>query len=131
MLPGIREHQFYAPKGIERTDQGAGVVKHRLKRKPPAMVHTAAARGRQINEPSTMELEQHRAAGHVFDPSALIALIPPRTDLAGEPGAMPLGVSLDELANQSEFRFAQISPLQPENLLHACEDAEPNFVSSA
>ena len=67
-------------------------MKDRLERKSSAMVGVGVAWRGKLNDAATMQLEQHRPARHVLDPSGLVAPVPPFTDLEGDPGAMPIRV---------------------------------------
>ena len=67
-------------------------------------VNRGLTTGRQNKQPPLLELQQQRAACHVFDPSRAVAPVPCRAQFPREPRPMPIGMFAPQTANKINLR---------------------------
>ena len=67
-------------------------------------VNRGLTTGRQNKQPPLLELQQQRAACHVFDPSRAVAPVPCRAQFPREPRLMPIGMFAPQTANKINLR---------------------------
>src|SRR6266566_8620201 len=116
---------------LKRAGNGTLVVIHWGDLAIAQPVDRSRAPRRQMNVAASLQLQKQAARGHILELAGLVAPVPSRTQLPGEPGAIAVGMGLQPVSNQRDIIGAECPPLNDQWSVHWPTNTRNEKVSPA